>query len=357
MATYSLVRQDGTGYEIGPNGLTIGRHRSNNVIVANIKVSRQHARVLIHDGGVWVQDLNSSGGTYVNGQRVQGQQEIKPGDALQVGPATYYLETGMVGAAAGAAAAGVSSGSRSALIFGGLAIVVIIVLALVFGSSTTGFPIVLGPTDTPTPPPLATTNVPLTATDTPPSSTPTPFFSAAITCERLDEFRSIRNCTVTNKGTVQDTLWLEFDPHRLEDTNDFQMSVVFEGDDEATLPDRKGRISLGIFEPAQEMSFRLQMYCVDVPNGCVLTTVQVLVLPNDSEVMVPPPQGEVEIKHSAGTGTQPDLDEEEEQEPESSGPYPPAKKPPTEKPPTEEPEPQDTPSDEGGEATLPPAYP
>jgi Serine/threonine protein phosphatase len=47
--------------------------------------SARHARIESRGDGVWVQDLDSTNGTYVNGARVMGAQRLDPGDVLRVG--------------------------------------------------------------------------------------------------------------------------------------------------------------------------------------------------------------------------------------------------------------------------------
>jgi pSer/pThr/pTyr-binding forkhead associated (FHA) protein len=48
-------------------------------------VSQLHARVFTRDGLVFLEDLGSTNGTFLNGQRVQGATAIHSGDRLQVG--------------------------------------------------------------------------------------------------------------------------------------------------------------------------------------------------------------------------------------------------------------------------------
>ena len=93
-AEYQLIRHDGVILPIPALGATIGRHRSNEIIVADVEVSRQHARILLAAGRCWVRDENSAQGVFVNGQSVPGQQELRLGDILQVGNTNFRLEVG-----------------------------------------------------------------------------------------------------------------------------------------------------------------------------------------------------------------------------------------------------------------------
>lgn len=65
----------------GREELSVGRHHSCDVQLANPRVSRRHARLVFRDG-VWiVQDLESTNGTSVNGVTI-GRCRILPGDEI-----------------------------------------------------------------------------------------------------------------------------------------------------------------------------------------------------------------------------------------------------------------------------------
>ncbi|MCA9665908.1 MAG: sigma 54-interacting transcriptional regulator [Myxococcales bacterium] len=76
--------------------LVIGRGRPSDVIVRDRSLSREHARFeLDDDAALWVEDLDSTNGTHLNGERVVGRAAIAPGDDLRLG------STAVVVAAAG----------------------------------------------------------------------------------------------------------------------------------------------------------------------------------------------------------------------------------------------------------------
>ena len=65
--------------------IKIGRSSANDYKVDSPVVSGQHA-VLVSEGGkVTLKDLNSTNGTFVNGQRITGTHELHPGDAVKLG--------------------------------------------------------------------------------------------------------------------------------------------------------------------------------------------------------------------------------------------------------------------------------
>ena len=66
------------------------------VVIPSEGVSRQHARVLLHNGAVWVQDQGSRNGIFVNEKRVVRHKQLSPGDALTVGEQTFTVEVSIV---------------------------------------------------------------------------------------------------------------------------------------------------------------------------------------------------------------------------------------------------------------------
>lgn len=68
----------------GEEDLVIGRGPTCDVVLADRSVSREHARLFFRDGTWIVQDLDSTNGTFVNGQPV-GRSQLAPGDHIRLG--------------------------------------------------------------------------------------------------------------------------------------------------------------------------------------------------------------------------------------------------------------------------------
>jgi DNA-binding NtrC family response regulator/pSer/pThr/pTyr-binding forkhead associated (FHA) protein len=81
----------GRRYEVASE-VTIGRSPSCEIQVEDDKVSRRHAHIFVRDGQVWARDLGSRNGTLVNGERLQGEARLVPGDRVQVGETTAIYE-------------------------------------------------------------------------------------------------------------------------------------------------------------------------------------------------------------------------------------------------------------------------
>jgi len=75
----------GSAYPIGTE-LTLGRAPTCSIgLPDDTFASQLHAHVFVREGGVWVEDLGSTNGTFVNGGRVTSPVPLTQGDRLQVG--------------------------------------------------------------------------------------------------------------------------------------------------------------------------------------------------------------------------------------------------------------------------------
>jgi pSer/pThr/pTyr-binding forkhead associated (FHA) protein len=54
-------------------------------------VSRQHCLLRVTDGGTFLRDLGSRNGTLINGGLVTGEQGLRQGDQIQIGPAVFEV--------------------------------------------------------------------------------------------------------------------------------------------------------------------------------------------------------------------------------------------------------------------------
>jgi len=65
--------------------LTIGRDSTNDIVIEHRLASRRHARFEKDDVGFYIRDLESTNGTFVNGERIQGAHLLRNNDEVWVG--------------------------------------------------------------------------------------------------------------------------------------------------------------------------------------------------------------------------------------------------------------------------------
>lgn len=82
-----IVKSDSqAGLEIPIDGVVVlGRSDQADVVLNDSYASEFHLRFSIDDGSLYVQDLGSTNGTYVNGRRITAPVAVGRGDAVQVG--------------------------------------------------------------------------------------------------------------------------------------------------------------------------------------------------------------------------------------------------------------------------------
>ena len=84
---------EGEDFELDSAQLTIGRGRQNDIsIAADEYASARHARFEPRQDGVWVQDLGSTNGTYLNGTRLDRPRRLTQGDIVRVGETDLRFE-------------------------------------------------------------------------------------------------------------------------------------------------------------------------------------------------------------------------------------------------------------------------
>jgi hypothetical protein len=81
-----IRRQDSspTQLEWGESALSIGRDGANDIVIDHPLASRRHARLERDDNGYLVRDLDSTNGTYVNGDRIEGARALHNQDRIWV---------------------------------------------------------------------------------------------------------------------------------------------------------------------------------------------------------------------------------------------------------------------------------
>jgi len=91
LVTRSSSLPEGTSYDVA-GGATIGRSKSSRIPVTDQFISHTHARVFRRGHFWFVEDLGSLNGTFVNGQRISGEQQLHLRDEVRVGETTLRWE-------------------------------------------------------------------------------------------------------------------------------------------------------------------------------------------------------------------------------------------------------------------------
>lgn len=102
-AYYLVVNKNLTG--VGPAAgerwlidekITVGRAAQNHVVIGDPYVSAWHAQIEKRGDELWLLDLNSTNGTMVNGNRINGQRKIGLKDSVVIGGVLLGIERGEV---------------------------------------------------------------------------------------------------------------------------------------------------------------------------------------------------------------------------------------------------------------------
>ncbi len=81
----------GLSHELKVERTTVGRVEDNTFQIADPSVSSHHCEILLKGTDVVVKDLNSTNGTYINGDRIS-EATLKPGQTLRLGQVDLKLD-------------------------------------------------------------------------------------------------------------------------------------------------------------------------------------------------------------------------------------------------------------------------
>jgi pSer/pThr/pTyr-binding forkhead associated (FHA) protein len=73
------------------DSIVIGRAVDCDVVVKDVKASRQHCRLTRGEGIYVLEDLKSRNGTYVGGDRISETVELRANETFKVGDTVFYL--------------------------------------------------------------------------------------------------------------------------------------------------------------------------------------------------------------------------------------------------------------------------
>ncbi len=87
--SFQLVQRSGPApgknYSLTKNEIYMGRDITNDIVINDPEISRKHARLTLQPGGYLLEDLGSTNGSFVDGQRITGSHKMAPGEIIMLG--------------------------------------------------------------------------------------------------------------------------------------------------------------------------------------------------------------------------------------------------------------------------------
>ena len=87
--TFRLVVQNGPGigteYAIEKNEVILGRDAGNDIVINDPEISRRHLRLTLDGNTYRIEDLGSTNGTFINGQRLAAPFVLRPNEVITLG--------------------------------------------------------------------------------------------------------------------------------------------------------------------------------------------------------------------------------------------------------------------------------
>jgi FHA domain-containing protein len=90
-------------FQVTKSGATIGRGPESTIQLADLSVSRKHARIAYKQGAYWLSDLGSMGGTWVDGTKLAAPRRVATGQTIDIGLCRLVVVAAAEGEKTGAA--------------------------------------------------------------------------------------------------------------------------------------------------------------------------------------------------------------------------------------------------------------
>jgi predicted component of type VI protein secretion system len=80
----------GSSYYLEKAEFFLGRDLANDIPIPDVEISRRHARIFLQGNLVFIEDLGSTNGTFVNGTRISSPKELHQGDVITLAENTKF---------------------------------------------------------------------------------------------------------------------------------------------------------------------------------------------------------------------------------------------------------------------------
>ena len=87
----AMGHEPGTSFEVG-DGVTFGRSDGADIRVHDQFASSAHARIFDRGGHMYLEDMGSTNGTYLNGRQVKSVERLQMADTIRIGDSEYRYE-------------------------------------------------------------------------------------------------------------------------------------------------------------------------------------------------------------------------------------------------------------------------
>ncbi len=87
----AMGHEPGTTFDVG-EGATFGRSNGADIRVDDPFASSAHARIFDRGGFLYVEDMGSTNGTYLNGRQLKSAERLSMGDTIRIGDSEYRYE-------------------------------------------------------------------------------------------------------------------------------------------------------------------------------------------------------------------------------------------------------------------------
>jgi pSer/pThr/pTyr-binding forkhead associated (FHA) protein len=89
---FKLVALEGNSHHaLDRPRMTVGRDQSCDIRLVTGKISKQHALLTTENGSIFIEDLNSTNGTFVNNRQIRARRSLTPGDVIRFESIAFYL--------------------------------------------------------------------------------------------------------------------------------------------------------------------------------------------------------------------------------------------------------------------------